>query len=398
MRIATRLGLAVLGLVVFVWLAIQVYLSQRDPENYQAWEGPYSWIIGPPGKALRKAAQSRIQEGLSVLNDPSRPPAERIEQYREHLKIAEELLVRSLRAMPADALALSQLAAIRWELEPPLTEEAVQRHLELVEVASRVAPRVPEVQMRLGELLLKMGRPNEALDYLHRTVELRPSLVGRIVTLLRDYLFTAEEIFQRLPRGPETLVALRQPFYEDGKGAEYLDLVDPALDAPTASLLLSFGSACLRARDPDRLLRRMESLGLLQDTAVEAERLVQRSRAHLALGDSAKAIEDARRAWALLPEQPRLSEHLGTVAMSAGEPEEAVEAFRHSLGQTARRSGGPRARARLNRRIGQALEQQGKGHLGYDAYKKALILDPEEAHAKRRVREMEEAAGVRAEP
>ena len=44
--------------------------------------------------------------------------------------------------------------------------------------------------------------------------------------------------------------------------------------------------------------------------------------------------------------------------------------------------------------IGQALEAQGSSDRAYDAYKRAVALDPEEAWAVRRVREMEEAAGV----
>ena len=66
--------------------------------------------------------------------------------------------MRSLRAQPAQAGALSKLAAVRWELEPPTTEEETAVFLEMIEVASRMAPRVPRVQLRLGELLLKMGR------------------------------------------------------------------------------------------------------------------------------------------------------------------------------------------------------------------------------------------------
>ena len=104
-----------------------------------------------------------MKDALATLNDTSLSPKQRMESYRKHLREAEGLLLRSLRAQPAQAGVLAQLAAVRWELHPPLSEAASRRHLEMINLASQMAPRVPRVQLQLGELLLKMGRRDDAL-------------------------------------------------------------------------------------------------------------------------------------------------------------------------------------------------------------------------------------------
>jgi len=81
--------------------------------------------------------------------------------------------------------------------------------------------------------------------------------------------------------------------------------------------------------------------------------------------------------------------------MRAGRPEIAEKAFRRALAIAVRGSAGARRRGTLYRRIGQALDTRGRADQAYDAYKQALALSPEDPHARRRVREMEEAAGVR---
>ena len=59
----------------------------------------------------------------------------------------------------------------------------------MIALASEMAPTVPSVQIKLGELLLKMGRRIEAQEYLHRAVELEPRCEIVLV--------------ERLPRIPE---------------------------------------------------------------------------------------------------------------------------------------------------------------------------------------------------
>jgi tetratricopeptide (TPR) repeat protein len=385
---------AAVGLALFVWLSVQVYRSKKDPENFRAWNGPYAWIVGPPAKSLEAAARERMEAGLASLEDKSLPAPERIRLYRDELKRAEALLVRSLRAQPAQAHALAALAAVRWELDPPLTPEAVQKHLDMIALASSMAPTYPEVQRQLGELLLKMGRRDEALDYLARTVALDPRLGREVVRLMQDYLFTADQMLEALPRDPQVLAYLDGPFRDESREADYLRLLDEAFESGIDPLLLvRYGNTCLGLGRAEGLLERMTALGEQADEAAEAERLKQRSRAYVALGRLTEAIDDARRALELQPEVPHRAEYLGDVALRAGEHALAEDAFRDSLRLLARAKAGAEVRARLYRKIGQVDEDRGSPDRAYDDYRKALELNPEEPYARRRVRAMERAAG-----
>jgi tetratricopeptide (TPR) repeat protein len=392
-RAALALGAAA-GLVVFVWLSIQVYRSKQDPENFRAWDGPYAWIVGPPAKSLTAAAHDRMEAGLELLEDTSRPAPERIRLYRAELERAEDLLIRSLRAQPAQAGALASLAAVRWELDPPVTAEAVRKHLDMIALASRMAPTFPDVQRDLGELLLKMGRRDEALGYLARTVELDPRLSREVVQMLQDYLFTADQMLAALPRNAQVLAYLERPYREESREATYLELLEEALRNGVDPILLTrYGSTCLRLARPDRLLDRMDAFGELPDVEVEAERLKQRARALVALHEPALAVEAATRSRELQPEVPHRAEYLGDVALRAGEHATAEAAYRDSLRLLARAKAGAVVRARLYRKIGQVEEDRGKPDRAYDAYRRALELDPAEPLARERVDAMERAAG-----
>ena len=57
-----------------------------------------------------------------------------------------------------------------------------------------MAPRVPRVQKRLGEVVLKMGLRDEALVFLRRTVELDPGRSREIIDLLASQFFSLDEI------------------------------------------------------------------------------------------------------------------------------------------------------------------------------------------------------------
>ena len=66
----------------------------------------------------------------------------------------------------------------------------------------------------------------------------------------------------------------------------------------------------------------------------------------------------------------------------------------HGLSTVVRGSGNPRTRARLYRKIGQAWEAARDFDRAYDSYLAALELDPGESHARRRIDEMQGAAGL----
>jgi len=385
------------GLGLFAWLAVQVYRAQVDATHFDAWEGDHAWLLGPSPSALNDAARRQIEEGFAKLNDRGLSPADRIDAYRSSLASADRLLTRSLRAQPAQAWTLAKVAAVRWELAPPVGQEAMHSHLELIRLAAAMAPTDPDVQRDLGKLLLLTGRRDEGSTYLRRAAELNPTTVHAIVDLMVDFGFDPREMLEVLPRTPQTLAALRAPFLETGREAEYLEVLTPALTSVGSdpAVLRSFGETCLRLGQSQRLLAALEHLGPFEDPEAEAERLLQTAWALLDLDEDDAALRQADLARALRPEVERYHDQAGTIAARAGRPEIAIEAFRRALALAARNDESAERRAILYRKIGQALDVQGSSDQAYDAYKRALALDPLESYAARRVREMEDAAGVR---
>jgi len=382
------LAVAAAGVVVFATLATTTYRAEIDPEH--------AGRVPPSAAALAHVGEARLARGLAALNDASRPPAERLARYRVELVAAEGWLVRSLAARPTSARTLAQLAAARFELDPPLDEAAYARHLATIRAAGRLAPGVPQVQIQLGELLLKMGRRAEAAESLRRAIELDPRTSAQAVAVLRESLFTVDELARALPRRPEVLAALDSAYQDEERVLDYLALVEQALVAGDASyrpLLVRYANACLAARAPHRVVERLGALGPLADREAEAVRLLQLSRAHGALGDRERAVETARQAERIAP-AAYVSEQLGSALGAAGDTEGAIAAYRRALAREAREGGDPRVRARLYRRIGQAEEIAGRAARAFEAYRRAVELDPAESVAVRRLAEMRAAAGL----
>jgi tetratricopeptide (TPR) repeat protein len=384
------------ALGVYAWLSIQVYRAEKDPENFQAWDGPYAWIVGPRPKALNRVAERHLEDALAVLRDETRPESERLRVYRDHLERADKLYVRSLRAQPAQADALSTLAAVRWELSPPRTEQETRRLLDMIALASKMAPQNAGVHLSIGKVLFGMGRREEAYAALRRCVEIDGSQTAPVVKFLRENLVPAEEILERLPAVPGVLVVLRDPFFEDGLGERYLELGEKALASPTAEMLRAYGDACVRSRQFDRLRATMDRVGKLSDPRLEAWRLAQRARGLAGWGDGPGAIADARAASALQPEDGTFVVNLGQVALTARDGETAAKAFRDALALAAKGGWGASSRANLHANVGMAEELRGRPDRAFDAYRTAVSLDPNQPHASRRLREMKSAAGRKA--
>lgn len=380
-----RPAAAVAALALAV-LALGQHVSRRAPEDWPA----RGWLLGPPADALARAAGAEVERARAILADESLPLRERLAGYRGRLAGAERLLLRALRADPAQPEALAELCVVRWELDPPLDEQALRPHLERIELASRIAPGVAAVQRQLGELLLAMGRSEEAFGYLRRALELEPALAPEVVERVRAYVPSALRALEALPASPEVLLALEDWLVEDGRPLELLAALERLGLADEPRLLIAYGRVCLAANLAERLVERMTTIET-DGGAAEAERLIQRSTGRRRLGDLDGALEDARAARAVLPGSDRVAEHLGRTALHAGRGEEAVAAFHEALRLAAAAAAARPRRAVLYRLVGQAEEAAGRPHLAYDAYRQALRLAPDDPVAGRRVAEMEAA-------
>ena len=374
------------------WLA---FPSEATLSRATAEKRPLYWLHSPPADAYADLAARRVTAASEVINDRSRQPVERLERYTAIVEDAERLLRHSAALRPYDASILARWIAVRLELSPPPNDDTMEHALAMLRQVSGLAPRVASVQLELGAIALHLGRSQEGAQYLQRAVQLDPRRAGPAIAALTDHLVDLDAIAALLPRWPEVLIALREPFYQEDRAADYASLLEPVLGDAEPRILAAFGDACQRASDPQRLLRTLERLGVLAPSGGEAERRLQLARAEIALSHIDRAVAHARQAVDLLPREPALHEHLGLALMAGGDSTAAVRSLDESLRLAARAGAPAPVRARLYRELGQAHELGARADLAFDAYRRAVALDPREAHAARRLDEMRRAAGVR---
>lgn len=349
-------------------------------------------FVKTPAATLTAQAQIELQAGLTGLADRSRPAPERFEMYRSQLRSGRELLIRSLDANPAQPDTLATLAAVGYELDPTDSTTALER----IKAAATLAPRVPKVQAQLGELLLRMGHADSALTYLRLSVELDPSLSDRVVLLASANGLAADLLRDALPSGSPTLAALRHAFGADDL-ERYLGWVEAAIveDSirPSRELLLAYGRSGVQVGQASRVAEQLKTWGPYDDTDLEAIRLMQLARATLHSGDPQAALVLAQTSQAMDSGSDQLAVFLGDTARAAAQPDLAIRSYRHGLTLLARRDAQPRARAYVYRRIGELHEDLYQMDLAYDAYSKALQIDPEEPFALARMRELSPDGG-----
>lgn len=368
-------------LIAHALAAVGVWSAARAPERAGR-------LIEAQSGALTQQAELELRAGIEVLSDRSRASAERFAGYNDKLRAGRELLVRSLEVNPAQADVLATLATVDYELDPTdrATHDLVMKR---IETAATLAPRVPRVQAKLGELLLRLGYADVALDYLARSAELDGTYSDRAVRLAAAYGLSVDAIRGALPHHAAALTALRQAYATDSLD-EYMNLVEAAIEdgsiVPTPEILSAYADAALEIDQAPRMAERMTSWGPYAEPDLEAVRLMQQARAALAQGNRESALELAKAGQALDPDSQRLAGFLGDTARAAGRPEVAIRAYRHGLGLLARGNSSPQARAFQYRRIGEAQEDRHRMDLAYDAYAKALELYPDEPHARRRIR------------
>jgi|GEM_PF-6500250 len=390
-----RRVLQVAGLLVlaaYAWLAVTVYRTKADPEHYQAWNGSNAWRIGPSGKDLKEAADARMKSALAAVRNQD------YDAYREHLPVAKDLLERSLRAQPRQAEVLARLAAVEWELEPSFTDEGVARYLAMVQDASAMAPNSPIVQFRLGNLLLAMGRRDEAAPYLVRAVDLNPGQTRQVAEALLGQGYAPADLIGMLPDEAGVLAGLGRYFKtRDDGGEKYLSACEAILDDGsdiTGQLLYWYSIVGRRLREFQRLYDHLAPLSFSRDLELEAERLVAASRALSGQGREEEAVAQATAATRLEPELAQYQDALGDAALAAGDFDLARKAYRDGIGLLARQGKATGYRSLLYRKIGQVEEKAGRPDKAYDAYRIALELNPEEWFAGRRMKQMREAAGI----
>ena len=124
-----------------------------------------------PDDVTRQAqALAALKRALSALDDETLESTARLAAYREGLSEADALLCRAIRSNPTDARSIERLAVVRWESGVLAGNPNADAVSSLMSIASTQAPRVPEIQADLGELLYKMGRADDAMPYMARAL------------------------------------------------------------------------------------------------------------------------------------------------------------------------------------------------------------------------------------
>jgi len=255
----------------------------------------------------------------------------------------------------------------------------------LTDVAANRAPRVPEIQADLGALLYKMGEPQKAASFMRRAVTLSTAMTNRVVGMMEAAGVPPAEVMSALPVSSTVSIAAKPLFVRAGQGLDYLDAVEPQLVRATAPLLSTYGEACLQLHAPQRLLEQMVALPPTSDLSVRAERSAQIAHAWLAMNDPKRALSFAREAAGTANVDPRQAEFYGEVALACGLGSEAEVSFRRALELLLAAGVTPQQRSRLYDALGRSLEAQGRSDMAYDAFKRAIAIDPFAEHAVARV-------------
>jgi len=369
-------------------VAVASYQSGRHAAAPRTDLSALVWL-GPKGSALEDAIDVRLKNALAALEDPNREATARIPVYQSELQTAKTLLRRALLANLADTRAIQRLAAVEWELAILDGHADEQSVATLVGLAGARAPRVPEIQIELGELLYKLGRFDDAKPFMARTVSLSAVMARRVVGIMLNAGVEPGEVLRTLPPAPEVLVALMPAFSSRDRGAEFLSVLEERLRFNSAVLLATYGDLAISLREADRLHSHLYDLGTLDDVHAEAERQMQLGRAAAFKRELNAAYRFGSGALSLWPADPRYCEFAAATAIESNHLSEAESILRNGLSRLAGLEGAGGWRARFYRGLGEVHDRTGKGDEALVFYRRALEQDPWEPIARAKVAQIE---------
>lgn len=345
-----------------------------------------------PKRVIDKG-QSVVRQALTELQDRELTAQDRIRSYTSKLQQAESALSFALKRDPSLAEGWSSLAAVRAELSPPATEDQAQALLALVRRASRMAPERPKVLRRHGELLLRMGRQEEALETFSKAIRLDMSLAESVVNTLNDQWIPSAEVKPALPDHLEVTNSLWLIYAREKDFAGYAQLVMDRGECAHRGLLVRFGRAIAQLDSIAEAQRFLASCEPGEDPDTVAEHFWQRAQLAERTGDHESAQQLATQA-VKISNHTYFAQQQGSLLLRLGKPKEAILAFREALRRVKAGSTQDAQRAGLYRQMARSYEAAGEGDRAFDAWKRAAALDPQDTMAPRRLREMEAAAGI----
>lgn len=215
--------------------------------------------------------------------------------------------------------------------------EAAERELrELV----ALSPRSPEGYQRLGKVLMLREQADEAAVNFERALTLDPDFVGALVGLgeIEVARGDAEAAIKRFesaveiePRDATAHLALGHALEALGKDDKALAAYFRALENDPFSIEASrrVASIQLARDDADQALARLDQT--VEMAPGDAEVLLLRGRAHLALNHTALALADLRTAAVRLPQRPDVHFFLALALNAASRPDDALKSAEQAL-------------------------------------------------------------------
>lgn len=236
----------------------------------------------------------------------------------------------------------------------------------------------------LGNLLLKSGRPKEAMDELQEAVRLKPDF-----TEAHNNLGAVLEDEGRLPEAIEQyrLALDLKPDFEEahynlGIALQKTGRLPEAIDQYWQAIQLKPDDAAAR----DHLGTILEQAGRIPEAEDQFQHALQinpdDAGAHYNLGVAlqqtgrlAEATEHYERAVSLYPNDPRMHNNLGVVLQQTGRTAEAIEQYQVALSLQPDNAG-------THGNLGLALQTTGRLAEAIEQYREALRISPHDAKAQ----------------
>lgn len=217
-------------------------------------------------------------------------------------------------------------------------------NLELAERELRqlvaLSPRSPEGYQRLGGVLMRRGRPDEAAVNFERALALDRDYVGALVGLgeieaARGDAAAAIRRFETAveiePRDAAAQLALGRELEALGQNDKALAAYFRAIENDPFLVEASrrVASIQLSRDDADQALARLDQT--IEMAPGDAEVLLLRGRVYLALNQASRAVADLRAASQRLPQRPDVHFYLALALDADSQPADALKSAEEAL-------------------------------------------------------------------
>ena len=351
-------------------------------------------VLGPSWKTRARTADARVRLALDDLGRADSPEEldAAAREYRAALADADVDLLAGLRAAPTRSATLTRLLAVRWERlgAPNAADRAALLHA--LDVAALGAPGITGIQLDLGRLRIAAGDLEGGSAALRRAVELDASAAVEAVGALDLAGADPGTVVDDLGGRTEIVLAAERAFVRTGQANAFLDRLEARLGTAPAIALRRFAAVGRADGQAERVARILQEIGSRSDPAAEIERAISLGEALADLGRREAALERAGFAGRAQRADAATIERAARLHLDLRAVREAETLARRAIALAAQELDDAARRARLYALLGLTLDALGRPGDAFDAYRRALAIDPTQATAVRRIGAMRRAA------